>query len=305
MNSRQLEYVVVVSETLSFSEAAKQLYISQPSLSQYIKKVEKEIGAEIFTRTTPLRLTYEGEVFVRYAKMVLDEEKHLETIMSDISNNELGALKIGAGPLNSATVLPNVLDKFSVEYPNIEIILSESIETDLIKQLESGEVDILLTVINPKNEEGFIIEEVSREQYILAVPKVIDVNDKEYKKLLKKNDNEMPVINILKCRDLPYIMQSQFMPAHILFEDLCRKNGFVPYSRFTCKNINTAIGLAGKGLGACIIPSSIVDEIPAQFNYYKIEENYSKRIINIIYRRGMKLTKIHNAFINEIKKYYK
>ena len=71
MNTRQLQYILMIASTGSFSEAAKRLYVSQPSLSQYVHKLETELGVNLFERTNPLRLTYAGEVYVEAAKGIL------------------------------------------------------------------------------------------------------------------------------------------------------------------------------------------------------------------------------------------
>lgn len=302
MNSRQLEYVVAVCDTMSFSEAAKKLYVSQPSLSQYIKKVEKEIGAEIFVRTTPLKLTYEGEIFVRFARTVLSEERFLELEMADINENRIGQINIGAGPLNSSIVLPHVLERFVKGNPNVEINIVETMESDLLAALDAGQVDMILTVMNQISSDAYVVEEVSREQYVLVIPKQLDPFSKDYEKRLDKGD--IPEINISDCRDIPYIMQSQAMPAHEIFEGLCRSEGFSPRSNITCKNINTAIKLAYEGIAACFAPSSIIDVLPKYMHCYKVKGAGDNRIIKVIYRKSMRLSKLQEDFIKDIKAYY-
>lgn len=305
MNSRQLEYVVAVSETLNFSEAAKQLYVSQPSLSQYIKKVEAEIGAEIFVRTTPLKLTYEGEIFIRYAKTVLNEERNLALAMSDISENKIGEIKIGAGPLNSAGVLPHILDDFIKKNRDVKISISEAAEADLVDMLDNGEVDIILTVMNPPHSEDRIVEEIAREQYALVIPEEMDPRTDSYV-ISPKRKSVLPTIDIQEIKDIPYIMQDQAMPAYIILEELFRRNGIVPKSKINCKNINTAIQLARRGVGACFVPSSIIGEIPQSILHcYSINGNETVRIIKIMYRKSMKLSKIHNDLLHEIRTFYK
>lgn len=305
MNTRQLEYIVAVSDTLSFSEAAKRLFVSQPSLSQYVKKVEEEIGNEIFIRTTPLKLTYQGEIFVRYAKKVLEEEKHFRAAMKDISDNEAGIITVGAGPLNSALILPDIIKDYSEAFPNIEVNVLEYAESDLINALDLGEVDILLTVMTPQIADNYIIEEVKCEQYILAIPEKLDPNAATYVKSEKTDTESFPVINIKECKNLPYIMQTSMMPAHSIFENLCRREGFSPYSKINCKNINTAIHLAMVGLGACFIPSSVALGISGDLNFYRLEGNEANRIIKIVCRKSFKPSIIQEAFLDSIRDYYR
>ncbi len=305
MNSRQLEYIVMVSEVMSFSEAAKQLYVSQPSLSQYVKKVEEEIGADIFVRTTPLKLTYEGEIFVRFAKKVLEEERMLQTEMNDIRDNKIGQIQIGAGPLNSTLVLPRIIEKYMESHPNTEIQISESAESDLMELLDSGKVDFLISVIQPAIKDAYIVEEVFREQYVLAVPENLDsfLSKEKQNSITKQKD--LPTIHIRACKQLPYILQTSSMPAHAIFEGLCRREGFIPNCKLTCKNINTAIHLAQRGVGACFIPSSVSKEVSNYLNCYRLEGNEENRVINIIYRKSMKLSQIQKDFMEAIRAFYR
>lgn len=304
MNIRQLEYVVAVYDTLSFSEAAKQLYVSQPSLSQYVKKIEKEIGTEIFMRTTPLKPTYQGEIFVRYAKHVLEEQRQFEIMMNDIAENKAGSIELGAGPLNSSTVVPRLTEAFIREYPEVEINICEEKEEGLIELLDSGEVDIILTVMDPPVDSNYVIEEVAREQYILAIPEQLDPFHTPCGKRKDWKSTDIPPIDIKACREIPYIMQTNMMPAHIIFENLCRGQGFIPKSKVICKNVNTAVAFARTGVGACFVPFSIVNEVREGLNYYKIAGNEENRIIRVIYRKSMALSRIQEAYVEKVREYF-
>lgn len=306
MNTRQLEYIKAVADTMSFSEAAKALYVSQPSLSQYVKKVEDEIGTEIFVRTTPLKLTYQGEIFLRFAKKVLAEEKELNLFMEDISVNKIGSVRVGAGPLNSSVVLPKITCDFLKDYSNVKVNISEAVESELIECLDRGEVDLILTVMTPQIPDNYIMEEVAREQYVLAVPQTLDKRNDlySYKRDAELGIDGLPLINIKECRDLPYIMQTSQMPAHNIFEALCRSEGFLPSEKITVKNINTAIQMANEGLGACFIPSSVMNALDDRINCYRLEGNSANRVIKIIYRRSMIPSGVQQAFMEAIREYY-
>ncbi len=304
MNTRQLEYVVAVYETRSFSEAAKQLYVSQPSLSQYVKKIEQEIGTEIFVRTTPLKLTYQGEIFVRYAKRVLEEEKQLEAVMNDISANRTGCINLGAGPLNSSTVVPRLTADFIREYPDVEINICEEQEEGLAELLDSGETDFILTVMEPPVDSNYVIEEVAREQYVLAIPAGLDVvNDPRASGKVKKYQ-EIPSLHIGVCRKIPYIMQADRMPAHVIFENLCREEGFVPKAKVICRNINTAVAFAQTGAGACFVPFGTVKERETGLNCYRVEGDDSDRVIRLIYRKSMALSQLQKAYMEKVRAYF-
>jgi len=96
MDFHQLEYVMAIAEEKSFSKAAKKLYISQPSLSQYIMRLEEQIGIKIFDRTTnPLILTFAGEKYLEAAKNILILNNQLKRVLVDIADSKKGRLTIG------------------------------------------------------------------------------------------------------------------------------------------------------------------------------------------------------------------
>ena len=96
MNMKQLRYAVVLAQKGSFSSAAEALAISQPSLSQYIKKIENEIGLELFDRTNgDVRLTDAGRVYIEAGRKILDLEHQMEVSFSDLAAHKTGSLIVG------------------------------------------------------------------------------------------------------------------------------------------------------------------------------------------------------------------
>ena len=120
MNTRQLRYVIKVAEERSFSIAAKKLYIAQPSLSQFISKVEKEVGYELFDRmATPLKLTAAGEVYVKTAQEILNLKHAMENRLRDMGKAQYGKLAVGVSPYNG--LMPSALKQFFDTFPNCKV----------------------------------------------------------------------------------------------------------------------------------------------------------------------------------------
>ena len=106
MTSQQIEYVLAVAEQRSFSKAAQKLYVTQPSLSQYVMNIEKQLGVQLFDRSTsPIRLTQAGEAFVRSAEQIKVIEDNLMNELSDIAEIKSGSLKIGASTFRASCLL--------------------------------------------------------------------------------------------------------------------------------------------------------------------------------------------------------
>ena len=108
MELRQLHYVIQIAKELNFSRAAEKLHIAQPSLSQQLSKLEKELGVLLVRRTTnSVELTHAGEVFVDKAQTILDNIEQLKTEMEDMAQMRRGRLVIGSLPITGSHILPS------------------------------------------------------------------------------------------------------------------------------------------------------------------------------------------------------
>lgn len=120
MEFRQLLYTIQIATERNFSRAAEKLHIAQPSLSQQLAKLEKELGVLLFKRSTnSVELTYAGSVFVEKAQQIVDMTDQLRREMEDIADMRKGRLVVGSLPMTGSHVLPHVLPVFRESYPNI------------------------------------------------------------------------------------------------------------------------------------------------------------------------------------------
>ncbi|MEN6314888.1 MAG: LysR family transcriptional regulator, partial [Clostridiaceae bacterium] len=148
MDFRQLHYMLKVAEEKSFSKAAKKLYISQPSLSQYISNVEQQLGVRLFDRTTnPLTLTYAGELYEETAKNILYLKDQLLSQMDDIANLQRGHITIGISPFRSTYFLPTILPLFKKNYPGIDVSLAEGTMAELLELAINGATDFSIMTL--------------------------------------------------------------------------------------------------------------------------------------------------------------
>jgi LysR family hydrogen peroxide-inducible transcriptional activator len=126
MELRQLLYAVRIAEEQSFSKAAEKLHLAQPSLSQQIAKLERELGIILFERSTnTLKLTYAGERFFESAVKILDQVEQLKKEMEDVAELKRGTLTVGSLPITGTHILPLVLPIFKKNYPGVEVKLIE------------------------------------------------------------------------------------------------------------------------------------------------------------------------------------
>ncbi|WP_025715853.1 LysR family transcriptional regulator, partial [Paenibacillus sp. 1-18] len=126
MEFRQLQYTLQIAAEKNFSRAAEKLHIAQPSLSQQLSKLEKELGVLLFQRnTSTVELTHAGASFVEKAKKIVDAVEQLRQEMDDISQLRKGKVVVGSMPITGSHLLPHVLPVFKKAHPDIEIVLVE------------------------------------------------------------------------------------------------------------------------------------------------------------------------------------
>ena len=143
MTFNDLRYIVVIAEENSITKAADKLYMTQPALSQYLKKVEKELGVLIFERTTTgVRPTAEGVQFLAFAKNVLNQEQDMKKQLQNLRGGDVGEVRLGFTGTQATYVLPHILPDFHLKYPGIEITLVEGSSIDIENKLLKHEVDI-------------------------------------------------------------------------------------------------------------------------------------------------------------------
>lgn len=163
--------VLQVAKDGTFSAAAKHLYISQPSLSQCIKKVETELGVRLFDRSqTPLALTPAGTIYVRQAKEILRIQQSLVQEVADLSELRTGSLTIGSSRTRTACFLINPLVAFHRQYPGIQLAIKEAPVRTLEDYVASGTVDFAL-LYGSSLRPDFTSVALCREHTMLAVPK--------------------------------------------------------------------------------------------------------------------------------------
>jgi LysR family hydrogen peroxide-inducible transcriptional activator len=287
MELRQLQYALQISIDKNFSRAAEKLHIAQPSLSQQLSKLEKEIGVLLFQRTTnSVEVTYAGSLFVEKAQSILDMVEQLKSEMADISQMRKGKLVVGSLPITGAHVLPMVLPVFQARYPEIEIMLMEETSTNLEHMTASGQIDISLLSI-PLQDESLTYETLIEEEIVLAVPP---------QHQLAKNAEGLVDIAAL-CSE-PFIALKKGQGFRKITLDLCEHAGFTPNIVFESSNIETVQSLVAAGMGIAFVPHMVSrggwsQHAPA----YLSLSNRPTRTLVIAYRKGRYLSKAVEAFM--------
>lgn len=165
-----------IYESRNISKAAEALHLTQPSLSRSLKKLEDDIGTELFSRSsTGLVPTFAGERYYAATLKILDIFDVLATEISDIDQLQKGRFTIGTTPQLSAQILPSVLPFFEKQYPSVEVITMEMHSKELEKALLEGSIDFALIHMSPQQERNenlnYEIQPVYRDPFLLVASK--------------------------------------------------------------------------------------------------------------------------------------
>ena len=301
------KYVYEVYKERSFTKAAQNLYISQPSLSARIKKIEEIIGEPLFDRsTTPLQLTEVGKVYIEAAEEITQIEQRVENYINDLAGLKTGNLAVGASTLFAAYVVPSLITQFNQKFPDVHIQLIEGNTAELEEMLGSNALDF---VIDNYHYDSILYnkELYCEENILLAVPKHFAVNEElgmyqlSYKNIKNKNylNQKYPAVPLGRFADLPFIMLTQGNDTRTRGDRLCRNVGFKPNIVLEFNQRSTAYMASSTQLGATFISDILVSQLPTFENlvYYKLDGEEAKRKVFFYYKTHKYKTRVMEEFV--------
>jgi len=286
MELRQLQYAVQIAKERNFSRAAEKLHIAQPSLSQQLSKLEKEIGILLFQRNTnSVELTHAGAVFIDKAQQILGMVDGLKQEMEDISQMKKGRLIIGSMPITGATVMPLVLPVFRAAYPQIEVSLVEETSANLEALTASGETDLSLLML-PLQHESLTSETVFEEEIVLAVT--------ANHPLASRPDR---TVRIDELAGESFVALKKGQGLRKLTHELCSEAGFEPNIVFESSVMETVQSLVAAGMGVAFVPVMISERLSRDLSLVNLRiSTKPTRTLVIAYRKGKYLSKAAEAF---------
>jgi len=288
---RQLQYVIQIAKEKNFSRAAEKLHIAQPSLSQQLSKLEKEIGVLLFRRTTnSVELTHAGSVFVQKAQDILDSIEQLKQELDDLAHMRKGKLVVGSLPMTGSHVLPLVLPVFGKRYPEIEVVLVEDTSSRLEQLTSSGQTDLSLLSL-PLIDSSLAWEPIIEEEICLAVPP---------EHSLARNQEPVKLEDL---RTEPFVVLKKGQGFRQIAFELCARGGFEPRIVFESGNIETVQSLVAAGMGIAFVPKMVTRAKWSELApvYLPLAAPSPSRTLVIASRKGRYLSKAAEAFIDTMK----
>jgi DNA-binding transcriptional LysR family regulator len=243
---RHMRYVVVLAEELHFSRAAERLMIAQPPLSQQVKKLEVQLGAELFRRTKRrVELTEAGRVFVEEARRTLAQAELTLRATQRAARGEIGRLAIGYAGSAAHRVLPSVMTRFRRQHPGVEIQLREMTTGEQVAALLGRRIDVGF-VRPPVAEAALSVCVLVEEQFVAVLPRT--------HRLARLG--RVPIGRLSGERFILF-------PRHMgprLYDPIvaaCQRAGFSPAVVQEAMHVPTIVGLVSAGVGVALLPESV------------------------------------------------
>lgn len=243
MTITQLQYVLAVAEHKNFTLAAEKCFVTQPTLSMQIQKVEEELGITIFDRSKkPIQLTEVGQKIVAQAKNIVNEADRMQDIVDLQKGYVGGEFRLGIIPTVMPTLLPMFLNTFIKKYPKVKLIIEELNTNEIIAKLKNGHLDAAIAA-TPLEEEKIKEIVLYYEPFMVYVP--------ESHTKFEKSELEISDLNV---DEILLLQDGHCFRDGIL--NLCKNNSQRDDSKFRIESgsFETLIRLANEGLGITLLP---------------------------------------------------
>jgi DNA-binding transcriptional LysR family regulator len=301
------EYIYEVYKEQSFSKAAQNLYISQPALSSFIKKIEKRLGCCLFDRSSnPITLTEAGKEYLRSAEKIMDIENRFENYLSHMNQLKTGRLSLGASNGFASFILPGIITRFTDKYPCIKVNLVEANSPQLESRLFAGEFDFVFDN-NPRNELIYDEHFFCQEHLLLSVPKKflsnqkvtayqLSLDDVKHDRHIDASTQAVPLSTFAQD---PCILLREGNDTRIRADKIFSENNIKPQIVLELDQLATAYNIACSGMGFTLISDTLARKtnLLSDMFFYKLDSIHTIRNISFYNKKNKYLTKAMEEFI--------
>jgi len=243
MNIQQLEYIVAVDACRNFVQAAEKCFVTQPTLSTMIQKLEEELEIRIFDRKKhPVAVTEAGEMIIRQAKIILNDIKQLKSVVNEYKGEIKGEIRLGIIPTVAPYLLPLFLNEISTNYPQLSLKIEEQTTEKIIENIRTGSLDLGI-LATPLKENSIAEYPVYYERFLVYT------NPGHRKDLRDKNITPMD----LKDKEILLLEEGHCFRNQLI--KICElKEKTSSNIRFEAGSIETLMHLVDEGYGLTLLP---------------------------------------------------
>ncbi len=299
MNLKQLEAFVQIADSGSFSKAARDLFLTQPTISAHISSLEKELNTRLFVRNTKeVRLSDDGKLLYDYAKQMIVLQKKIEDTFAVREEKAQQCLTIAASTIPAQYLLPGILARFNEKYPNQQFKVLELDSAKVVEQVVNNAVDIGFTgtVIDKRLCKYIPFYE---DELVVITP-----NTAQYAEIKKRRENAVWV------SEEALIMREAGSGTRKEAEKQLRRIGVKPTRLNVIASMESTEAIkraVSNGMGISVVSKLAVEEEIAKGKLLAIPVSVEdvRRDINVIYNRNLQLSRVSERFIKTVKEMYK
>ncbi len=304
MDSKKLEYLLKIAENQSITEAAKQLYLSQPALSQVVSSFEKAYDTKLFERRNGrLFLTYTGELILQAAKEHQFLENNLKNQIEDAKSSRTGRLRIGLSPGRTLHFLPVILPDFRREFPQLQLEIDTRAGTGYETMVAEGDLDIAFVMdsadVPSRIKNALVYEPLFVYYCLLAAP--------PHHPIARETEGifdwrERPAIDLNRVRDEPFIGTSHSRRNAQWMDGIYQSYGFVPHETILLSEESAVFNLVQAGIGFALMQDHFAFALK-HGAFFRLDKDNSATTLCAIYRKDVFLTRTMRTFINLVKEH--
>lgn len=284
MTFTQLSIFALLAEQKSFTVVAHHLQISQSAISHAIKSLEQDWAVTLFHRDhNEVELTEAGARLLLHVQEILNISNQLKQEISDIHGFHSGTLRIGSfGASSSNVLIPLILEKFSIEYPNIEVFIKEGTDKDIAQWIQERSIDVGFVVLP---DERFDTFSVINDIFVALIPKSYELS-------------KQSTVSLQELVEHPFLMTSAGSQSHVT--EMFRKANLTPKIKSHFSQILTIINMVNNHAGVSIVADMALNqELMTLFpNVQKLPLSPNiKRSIGLAVKNKKQISPIVKAFI--------
>lgn len=279
MNLRELQYLVALAEHRNFRRAADACFVSQPTLSTQIRKLEEELGVDLFERSPKaVMLTPAGRDAAARARVILSEVAAIRDQAKRLSQPETGAVHLGVFPTLGPYLLPHVIPDLRTRFPRLDLFLTEEKSDLLLERLREGRLDAAILAL-PVHDAQLHAEPLFEEPFYLAVPRQHPLARRRRLAIEELSDHALLLLEDGHC------LRDQAL-------DVCHLSGARETSEFRATSLETLRQMVMAGIGITLLPALAVHGMGGASSHIHLltfKGTPPRRAIALVWRRSSAL----------------
>ena len=303
MHLRECEYILAIAQEGNMGKAAQRLYVSQPTLSKMLAKLEENIGMPLFERqSTGMVPTAAGTAYIEGARRMIELNAQWEQEINAASGNH-PLLDIGIPMVRLDVVVYYVLPRLARRFPGLQTHSSHTPQSKLVVDLINNKCALGLGIIKEKYSHILNNEIVGEEEYVLVVPKGHPLE----RKARPKAGCRYPHVEVSQLKDTPFVISRPDAYSARVTQRFFSDNDITPPIAIRMQNTGNIMKAVAGGAGVALLPSQPLSAMGAadKLAYLHVDVHEQPMQIGVLYRPGYALSLIEKAFIAELREAYR